>query len=327
MGPGEAPYFVSVSSACFSPDGSAVLTTYGDGLTATVGMGNPIFPGYVSHNVGKLWCAASGECLRTLLGHEDAIYFGNFSPDGCVVLTASSDQKTKLWDAQTGTCTHSLHSWEDTHTACFAPNQQTVFTGSLIGGARLWHGSECTHFLTEFCECASFSPDSSTVLVGSGCGLHLWDVANGECIRTLATHSWDIDFSFHAYPVSRFGRTLVQLLFPYHVTYRMARFSHDGSLIYAAFTKGGMGNHDSKSVSGKLWSSKSGQCGRAFPWIGRAAEDILHEPMLVDVSFGADRHTSLFAGVCGSSIQLGTLESCKECLLRGHTQQVNSVSF
>ncbi|CAE8607720.1 unnamed protein product, partial [Polarella glacialis] len=151
MGPGEAPYFVLVSSACFSPDGSAVLTTYSDGLTATVGMGNPIFPGYVSHNVGKLWCAASGECLRTLLGHEDAIYFGNFSPDGCVVLTASSDQKTKLWDAQTGTCTHSLHSWEDTHTACFAPNQQTVFTGSLIGGARLWHGSECTHFLTEFC--------------------------------------------------------------------------------------------------------------------------------------------------------------------------------
>ena len=52
-----------VISAVFSPDGQQVLTASGD-------------------KTAKVWSAASGECLLTLVGHEDFVNSVGFSPDG-----------------------------------------------------------------------------------------------------------------------------------------------------------------------------------------------------------------------------------------------------
>ena len=37
----------------------------------------------------KLWCVASGECLRTLEGHQDVVSSAAFSSDGGLVLHAA----------------------------------------------------------------------------------------------------------------------------------------------------------------------------------------------------------------------------------------------
>jgi WD40 repeat protein len=47
----------------------------------------------------RLWEAEGGKPLATFQGHTSIVYRGVFSPDGQQVLTASSDETARLWEA------------------------------------------------------------------------------------------------------------------------------------------------------------------------------------------------------------------------------------
>lgn len=52
----------------------------------------------------KLWDIYNeGNCLRTFMGHSQAIKDVAFNNDGTRFLTASYDKQMKLWDTETGT--------------------------------------------------------------------------------------------------------------------------------------------------------------------------------------------------------------------------------
>ena len=63
----------------------------------------------------KVWSAASGECLRTLMGHTGCVNSAVFSPDGQQVLTVSSDKTAKVWSAASGA---SLCTLDGSHRLC-----------------------------------------------------------------------------------------------------------------------------------------------------------------------------------------------------------------
>lgn len=82
--------------------------------------------------VVKLWDTASGQCLRTFVGHDNWIRALIFHPSGKFLLSASDDKTVKVWDLATGRCTKTL----DAHghfVTCAAWGRATVGGGEKDG--------------------------------------------------------------------------------------------------------------------------------------------------------------------------------------------------
>ena len=102
-----------------------------------------------SHDgTAKVWSAASGECLRTLMGHTSHVKSAVFSPDGQQVLTASEDKTAKVWSAASGACLLTLMGHEHwVYSAVFSPDGQQVLTASEDKTAKVWSaasGAACS---------------------------------------------------------------------------------------------------------------------------------------------------------------------------------------
>jgi DNA-binding beta-propeller fold protein YncE/lysophospholipase L1-like esterase len=209
-----------VRYASFSPDGTLVVTSGGDGTA-------------------RLWEAASGKELRQFKGHDDAVECAVFAPNGKTVLTCSWDQTARLWDVATGrqlllfregsvvtrgaalspdgtmvvtTNDDGIARVWDAQTAklittfrghearthvnrvAFAPDGKTVATSGDDGTARLWDprtGQEIRVFKghTDLVAGVAFSPDGKNLLTASFDGsVRLWDVGSGQEVRRFAGH-------------------------------------------------------------------------------------------------------------------------------------------
>ena len=116
----------------------------------------------------RLWDAASGRVIATLVGHTDPVYSAAFSPDGRRIVTASKDKTARLWDAATGRALATLEG----------------------------HENEVVS--------AAFSPDGTRIVTASGDKTaRLWDAASGRALATLAGHTAD---SVSRPPSARTGR-------------------------------------------------------------------------------------------------------------------------
>lgn len=50
----------------------------------------------------KVWSASTGECLRTLIGHDLLVRALSFDPASGRLVSASYDRSVKVWDLKTG---------------------------------------------------------------------------------------------------------------------------------------------------------------------------------------------------------------------------------
>jgi WD40 repeat protein len=109
-----------VSAVAFSPDGKYVLTGSHD-------------------NTVVLWETATGNKVRSFLGHTSYVLAVAISPDGKHVLTGSYDNTAVLWETSTGTKVRSfLGHTSGVHAVAFSPDGKHVLTGSYDGTTRLW---------------------------------------------------------------------------------------------------------------------------------------------------------------------------------------------
>ena len=77
-----------------------------------------------------------------LQGHTGAVDGAAFDPSGETVVTASTDETARLWDATTGELRAVLEGHtESVDSAAFDPSGGTVVTASSDETARLWDAS------------------------------------------------------------------------------------------------------------------------------------------------------------------------------------------
>jgi len=168
---------VIVRSAVFSPDGTMIITGSAD-------------------KKARLWNAATGELVRTFIGHSYEILSVVFSRDGARILTGSGDNTARLWDVGTGLSIRTFSGHFDTITSvAFSHDGTKVLTGSWDSTARLWDAATgvLIHTYdghTDLVRSAIFAPSGTAILTASyDCTARLWDVVCGNNVRTFNTPS------------------------------------------------------------------------------------------------------------------------------------------
>ncbi|TVQ42021.1 MAG: serine/threonine protein kinase, partial [Gloeocapsa sp. DLM2.Bin57] len=132
---GHSGWLSWVNSVNYSPDGHFLASGSND-------------------NTIKIWSIATGEEIRTLIGHSSSVKSVVYSPDGNYLASGSSDKTIKIWEVETGKliCTLTGHSG--------------------------WVNS------------VNYSPDSRYLAsCSSDKTIRIWSIATGEEIRTLIGHS------------------------------------------------------------------------------------------------------------------------------------------
>jgi WD40 repeat protein/transcriptional regulator with XRE-family HTH domain len=187
--------------------------------------------------------------LQIFTGHTDGLYAVAYSPDGKSVLTGSTDETARLWDARTGAELRRFIG----HTAAveavaFSPDGRFAATGGLDATARLWD-AQTGHELCTFSDAASdvfgvkFSPDGKTLLTGNGDGIaRLWDVQTGALLRKFIGHTdqiWAVGFSPDGKTVFTGSTDKTARLWETATGSQLRIFNHKDSIASGAFSPDG----------------------------------------------------------------------------------------
>ena len=128
---------------------------------------------------------------QILGGHSGHVRAVKWSPDGTLILTASS-KTARVWDATTGTNTLTLTHTDWVTAVAWSPDSSHILTGSQDGTERVWDATTGTNTLTlthnTWVRTVAWSPDGRHILTGSDDGTaRIWDATTGTNTLTL-TH-------------------------------------------------------------------------------------------------------------------------------------------
>jgi WD40 repeat protein/class 3 adenylate cyclase len=170
-------------------EGLVVATLSPDGLRMAVGPEKPRrSPSGIVPPVLRVIDVSGGETVSTMKGHRDLVLWREFSPEGELLLTASTDHTARVWDVDTGRTIHVLrHDGEVLHVT-MSPDGTGILTTDDTGQAFIWD-ARTGKVVVELSGqgTAEFSPDGRLAITASSDGVsRVWDVATGQTLAVLA---------------------------------------------------------------------------------------------------------------------------------------------
>ncbi len=133
--------------------------------------------------------------IATLTGHQDHVNSVNFSPDGKILASGSSDNNIKLWNMVEGKLITTLVGHQDhVFSAKFSSDGKTLASGGDDNTIKLWNIAEGKLMTTlighsDRVKNVSFSKDNQLLASGSADGtIKLWNMTTGKLITTLMGH-------------------------------------------------------------------------------------------------------------------------------------------
>ena len=196
------PHRGPINAVALSPVGNRVLSGGGEPQNGFL---------LAEDSAIKLWDAASGQLLRTFVGHTDAVSSLAFSPDGARFLSGSDDMTIKLWDAASGQLLRTFKGHTSgVRSVAFSPDGTRVISGSgkyysssgepdTDNTLKLWDAAS-GQLLRTFkghtagVRSVALSPDDTRVISGSNDGtVKLWHAATGQLLRSFEGHRGAIE--------------------------------------------------------------------------------------------------------------------------------------
>jgi WD40 repeat protein len=143
----------------------------------------------------RLWDAASGRELRSLVEHGGGVQSVAIAPDGSWLASGGDDGSLRLWDAASGRELRSLvgHGTR-VQSVAIAPDGSWLASGGSDRSVRLWDaasGRELRSLIghDRWVQSVAIAPDGSWLASGGDDGsLRLWDAASGRELRSLVGH-------------------------------------------------------------------------------------------------------------------------------------------
>lgn len=88
----------------------------------------------------KIWETATGQCIMTLIGHDNWIRGLQFHPDGQYLISVSDDKSMRVWDLKQGRAIKTINDCHSHFVSCIDYCQSTpyVATGGVDDVIKIW---------------------------------------------------------------------------------------------------------------------------------------------------------------------------------------------
>lgn len=175
-----------VNSVAFSPDGNWIVSGTGEEDA------DDIFKLSYDYSV-LIWNAKTGELYKELRGHSYVAHSAVFSPNGKIVVSASSDKTVRVWDVETACGLKVLKGHGNTVCSVIVSLDGTkIISRSDDNTIRVWDvetGKELLIInLSHRNHSIDLSHDGKWIISTAG-GVQIWDIETGYIIWEIKNNS------------------------------------------------------------------------------------------------------------------------------------------